>query len=342
MKSVLAFTLGATHPSSRLRIAAYADSLRLLGWQLRLHHFDSGMGEARPRSRFRGERAVHRLRRGLQTVRAMAALRKLPPHEPIIISRELPVSRRPFLRARNPLVLDVDDALYLGQGRERLHELCRRAQVVVCGNETIAGELAGVARRCVVIPTVVDTGKYALRTDYGLNGPLRLGWMGSSMSIEQTLMPWLKVLAEIRRQLPFHLVVVSDQLPALLRELDWVRFLKWSPAVESAIASHLDVGIMPLQDDAFQRAKCGAKLVQYMAAGLPVIATPVGVNRELVLDGTTGFWAADSAAWGRAIIQLAGQEPLRAAMGRAGHEHVRQNYSVARWAGHWAALLDEL
>jgi glycosyltransferase involved in cell wall biosynthesis len=171
---------------------------------------------------------------------------------------------------------------------------------------------------------------------------LRAGWLGSSMSIEQTLLPWLDALGEIRRQVPFELVVISDEPPRFLQDIGWARFLQWSPAVETSIADHMDVGIMPLQDTPWQAAKCGAKLVQYLAAGLPVIASPVGVNRDLVVDGVTGYWAANPDEWRRAIRRLAEQETLRSAFGRAGREQVVQNYSIARWSGQWVDLLNGL
>ena len=342
MKQLLAFTLGADHPSSRLRIAAYEEHFLRLGWHLQMHHFDPGMGKTPPRAGSWTTRTARRLHRGWQTARAATALRKLHPGEPVVISRELPVSRRPFLKAPNPMILDIDDALYLGPGRNKLLELCQRAQIVVCGNEILAGELSKSSCRCVVIPTVVDTELYRVRTDYRLNGPLRLGWLGSSMSIEQTLLPSMNVLAEIRNQLPFELVVVSDELPQFLQNIGWARFVKWSPAAEMAIADHVDAGIMPLQDNPYQRAKCGAKLLQYMAAGLPTVAAPVGVNREIVTDGATGFLAASPDDWRRAIQRLAEQENLREAFGRAGRKFVVKNYSIARWAEKWVALLNEI
>ena len=341
MKSLLAFTLGASHPSARLRIAAYAEHFLRRDWHLRMHHFDPGMGKAQPQAGSWWQRTTRRLHRGWQTARAVATLRKLQPDEPIVISRELPVSRRPFLQAPNPMVLDIDDALYLGPGRDRLLELCQRVQVVVCGNRIIAGELSPFSRRCVVIPTAVDTDLFRVRTDYRLNGSLRIGWLGSSMSIEQTLLPWLDVLGEIRKQLSFDLVVISDEPPRFLRDIGWARFVPWSPAVEKSIADHMDVGIMPLQDNPCQAAKCGAKLVQYMAAGLPVIATPIGINRDLVIDGVTGFCAAQADDWRHTIQRLAEQELLRAAFGRAGRELAVRNYSIARWAGSWVDLLNE-
>lgn len=342
MKQLLAFTLGVNHPSSRLRIAAYKNHFSRLGWHLRMHHFDPGMGKTLPRADSWTTRTARRLNRGWQTVRAAVALRKLHSDEPVVISRELPVSRRPFLKAPNPMILDIDDALYLEPGRNKLLELCQRAQIVVCGNKILADELSKFSHRCVVIPTAVDTESYRTWTDYRLNGPLRLGWLGSSMSIEQTLSPLMNVLAEIRSRLSFELVVISDEPPQFLQDIGWARFVKWSPTVEKSIADRMDIGIMPLHHNPYQRAKCGAKLLQYMAAGLPTVAAPVGVNREIVTDGLTGFLAAGPDDWRQAIQRLAEQEKLREAFGRAGREFVVKNYSIARWAEKWVALLNEI
>ena len=341
MKKVLAFTLGVNHPSSRMRIAAYQDHLWQYGWDLQLHPFDSGMGKTQPREDSSWSRMVRRGRRGLKTLSAIKALRQLRPEEPIIVSRELPVSAGPFLTAPNPLLLDVDDALYLESGRERLLELCRRAEVVVCGNDIIAENLAGFSRRCVVIPTGVKVDRYQPRTDYRQEGVVRIGWLGSSMSIEQTLFPFLEVLEKIRAGLAFELVVISNELPESIKKYEWIRFLKWSPEVEASIAGQMDIGIMPLQDNPYQAAKCGAKLAQYMAAGLPVIATPIGVNRELVVNGRTGYWAARPEEWVRAIRELAGQQTLRESFGRAGRERAETHYSIAHLAKKWASLLNE-
>ncbi|HTV76264.1 MAG TPA: glycosyltransferase family 4 protein, partial [Candidatus Baltobacteraceae bacterium] len=88
--------------------------------------------------------------------------------------------------------------------------------------------------------------------------------------------------------------------------------------------------------------KCGAKLLQYMAAGLPTVTAPVGVNREIVTDGATGFLAASPDDWRQAIQRLAEQENLREAFGRAGRKFVVKNYSIARWAEKWVALLNDI
>lgn len=332
MKRVTAFTLGALHPSGRLRIAAYQGDFRRLGWELRLHHFDPVMGKTP------GHTLVDRLEREWRKLRAAATLRGLDPAEPIIISRELPVSMWPFLDAPNPLVLDIDDALHLGPGRNKIHALCRRAQAVVCGNATLANDLSAVSSRCVVIPTVVDAGRYKVKSNCTCRGPVRIGWLGSSMSLAMTLGPMLECLREAQRELAFEVVVISDEPPGA----DWVRFVKWSPEVEVKIADYMDIGIMPLQDNPFQAAKCGVKLIQYMAAGLPSIATPLGVNRDLVRDGVNGYWARTPQQWRAAIQRLASDETMRAAFGRAGRQLAVDSYSIACWAPRWTELLERV
>ncbi len=342
MKPVLAFTQGADHPSGRLRIAAYEKQLSTHGWQLSMHHFAKGMGKSLSPSAAWWQRGVRRLHRNWQTRRAVQALGQIPPEQPIIISRELPVHRHAFLDARNPLVLDVDDALYLGAGRDRLIELCRRAQAVICGNRMIADNLEPFSRRYEVIPTVVDVDQYAVRTDYRLTGRLRVGWLGSSMSLNETLLPWLEMMMVAGREWPFELVIISDEPPRFMSRYATLSFLKWSPPMECTIANHFDVGLMPLQNIAAQAAKCGAKILQYMAAGLPVIASPIGVNRELVVDGITGFLADNAGDWRQALQVLADQEALRRSMGHASRARVVTNYSITCWVDRWAMVLNEI
>ncbi|MEE9608131.1 MAG: glycosyltransferase family 4 protein, partial [Myxococcota bacterium] len=97
---------------------------------------------------------------------------------------------------------------------------------------------------------------------------------------------------------------------------------------EAAQLAEFDIGIMPLPDDAFAAGKCALKAIQYMASGIPVVASPVGVTPEVVRDGECGFLARTPDEWGQRLSQLLGDPELRAAQGRAGRERVRAHYSV--------------
>jgi hypothetical protein len=339
MKNVLAFTLGSLHPSARMRLEVYQRAWREAGWNMRLHPFVEGIGSD-PAPLHRWQALGRTVRRTRMTASVLAALRRVGPAAPIVVSRELPIAPWPILRASNPLILDLDDALYLGPGREAIWRLCRGARTVVCGNALLAAAVSRVQPNCVIIPTVVEPADYLERRDHAADGTLRLGWLGSSMSIDVTLLPLLETLHSLPDMLAFELVVIADALPKAMRGCDWIRSVPWSPAAERALAESFDVGLMLLRDEPFQAAKCGAKLLQYMAAGLPVVATPLGVNRDIVTDGVTGYWAQSGAEWRDALLRLAADASLRAAFGQAGRSRVQNDFSVARWAPAWIDLLE--
>jgi hypothetical protein len=149
------------------------------------------------------------------------------------------------------------------------------------------------------------------------------------------------MLAALQREIGFEFVIVSG--PGLFRpgpDLNY-RFVPWSPAIEGQIADMFDVGIMPLKDDPLQRAKCGAKLLQYMAAGLPVVASPVGINSSIVRPGENGYLAGEAEAWRSALQQLAADPALRSRLGSAGRSLVERDYSLGRWLPAWLEVLEE-
>lgn len=103
---------------------------------------------------------------------------------------------------------------------------------------------------------------------------------------------------------------------------------KWSEDTEVSAIQQFDAGIMPLPDAPWERGKCGYKLIQYMACRLPVVASPVGVNREIVEDGVNGFLAATPDEWVIALKQLRDHEELRQSMGMAGRKKVEAEYNI--------------
>jgi glycosyltransferase involved in cell wall biosynthesis len=134
--------------------------------------------------------------------------------------------------------------------------------------------------------------------------------------------------------------VVCNQFP----RLHGVRVVprQWSQATEAQEIAEADVGVSYLPDDEWSRGKCGLKVLQYMAAGLPVIGNPVGMNCEMIEHGRTGFLCTTAAEWADAAAQLAGNPDLRAAMGSAARRAVEERYGVARWAPELARLIDRL
>ena len=249
------------------------------------------------------------------------------------------------------LVYDVDDAIWLSgskaAGGHRLAAfkgsvrkaqwLAAAADRVIAGNELLAEWLSPRAHHVTVVPSVVDTARIEMRrhTD---QDELVLGWIGSDTTAQylQRLAAPISTLRGRLKDRALRLLVVGA--PDSLR-LDGTPcdHLSWSEDAERIALARMDVGVMPLPDDEWTRGKCAYKALQYMAAGIPVVADDVGVAVR-VIDGG-GYVVRNEGEWTEALFSL-GQDPaLRSRLGEAGRRHVEANYSVLRWAGTLAAIL---
>jgi glycosyltransferase involved in cell wall biosynthesis len=315
------------HVSGRYRLAAFAPYLRRAGHTLEWHPLPKGWWDRL--SLFRGLDGANvilqrRLLRGWQ----LALLRR---------------------RARR-LVFDFDDAVFLRdsfspRGLHDPHRLRRFAatvracDAVAAGNTFLHGQAARWGRAVHVIPTCVDPRLYPLaRHDRG--GAAQLVWVGSSSTLRglEVVKPMLEEVG--RRVAGLQLKLVCD------RFLRWQHLpvlpCPWTETGEAGEIASADVGISWIPDDLWSRGKCGLKVLQYMAAGLPVVANPVGVHREMVRHGETGFLAETPAQWVEAVGRLAHDPALRRHLGQAGRRLVESGYSVEAGAGRWLLLLEGL
>ncbi|HVQ07448.1 MAG TPA: glycosyltransferase family 4 protein [Allosphingosinicella sp.] len=241
-----------------------------------------------------------------------------------------------------PIVCDFDDAIFhlydqhkralvrrfLGS---KLAPLLSRAAACICGNAYLQAYAARWCPNSVVIPTVVDTERYlpAPRKADRQARPV-VGWIGSPTTwanVEPLLPTILPLLAELNAD--FHVVGAG---PAA-RGIAGVTAIEWAEDREIAAVQAMDIGIMPLLDRPFQRGKCGYKLIQYMACGLAVVASPIGVNRTIVEDGATGLLADGPGDWARALRRLIADPELRRRMGAEGRRRAVAHYSLASQQG---------
>jgi len=238
---------------------------------------------------------------------------------------------------RQPTVLEFDDAIHLTPGhRRKLELLCARADLVIVGNEVLADFARGHDRRVVVIPTTLDLRRYeearAVQRRRRAEGAstLRIGWIGLRYNfefLEQIAAP-LAQLAGSGRDV--ELRVISSGLPEASPTWGAVRLVHrpWSEEGEAGELGACDIGIMPLPDTPWAAGKCGLKLLQCMAAEVPVVASPVGVNRKIVADGQNGLLADDAAGWFRALSRLADDPALRARLGEAGRRSIEAGFCI--------------
>jgi glycosyltransferase involved in cell wall biosynthesis len=225
---------------------------------------------------------------------------------------------------------------------QRFAATVETADVVVAGNAYLRGQASRWTAddRIRVIPTCVEPASYPLATHQRAGEGVELVWIGSASTLSGlgAIQP---ILERLGKEYPgLHLKLVCDRFLSL-QHLPVVR-CPWSQAGEAAALAEADIGISWLPDDCWSRGKCGLKVLQYMAAGLPVVANPVGVQADLVRHGETGFLVQTPEQWLEAVGRLAHDPLLRQRMGRAGRQRVESAFSVTAGAADWLALLEGL
>ena len=246
-----------------------------------------------------------------------------------------------------PLIFDLDDPVWVpyvsptyGALLSRLMKMpgktnttLRVATQVIAGNPHVAAYASRFAARVDVIPTVVDT---ALFKPADASNPVPvIGWIGSHSSA-----PFLKqvvpALRRLAREQSFLLRLVGGAVDTAGAPTE---IRAWSLAREIADFQSMDIGLYPMPNDAWSRGKSGFKAVQYMACGKPVVASPVGIARDMVKEGETGFLADSDEAWYQALRALVRDSGLRARLGAAGRAEAEARWSLAVHAPRFVELI---
>ncbi len=253
-----------------------------------------------------------------------------------------PLAERLLRWCRYRVAIEMDDAIYLTPGHERkMPALLSMATGAIVGNDRLAAYANQFSSRVCVVPTVVDTERFkpdSMRSTGSSaqnSEAITIVWIGLAYNLK-----YLNVLAPALRALQptFHLTlrVVCSQPPYMPGvEID---FRTWDFQREVADLQDATVGVMPLEDTEWARGKCGLKLLQYLAVGIPAVASPVGVNRDIIVDGENGFLAATEQDWYERLDALCRQPQLRARMGQAGRRTVEERYSLAVWGPRLAGV----
>jgi glycosyltransferase involved in cell wall biosynthesis len=241
--------------------------------------------------------------------------------------------------------VDYDDAAYANYARwpmfrTKISRVMAVAEAVVVGNSYLAAYARQFARRVSVIPTVVDLARYPRHRDRAADDAVRVAWIGTPVTARllKPLMPVMERLQTQHPRLSFCFIGAGD---GFLRNGLRAEIVQWSEQTETDQLSKCDIGIMPLPDDEFMRGKCGLKLIQYMASSLPVVASPVGVNREIVEEGTNGFLAVTGDEWFEKLDSLVRHPELRLRLGEAGRTKVESSYTLEHGFAKWQETLEE-
>lgn len=256
-----------------------------------------------------------------------------------------------LISSGTPMVVDYDDAVFhrydihrnplvrivLGQ---KIDRIMRSADVVIAGNQYLIDRAHRVgAKRIEKIPTVVDLNRYFIRANCQSSDAIFIGWIGTPVTASY-LLPLIHVFKNLRENYGVRVLAIgADNRPEFEGVVEAV---PWSERAEVALLSQIDIGVMPLPDAPFERGKCGYKLVQYMACGKPVVASPVGENTLIVRSGVNGFLPTNADEWRLHLADLCQSETLRKRLGLAGREIVEREYALGVTAPHLLQIFCEL
>jgi glycosyltransferase involved in cell wall biosynthesis len=275
--------------------------------------------------------------------------REIFPIGPAVVERLLGAHREP------PIVLDFDDAIFLPSVSDanrfismlkqpgKVATIIKQSDHVIVGNEYLASYARRFSNAVTVIPTCVDTAKFvpfvAALSNNGAKSSTApvVGWIGSP-----TTAFYVRQLADVFRRAheryPFSLRISGAAEPLVIPGVP-TENTKWTLDREVQLFNTCDIGVYPLLDDEWSKGKCGFKAIEFMACGVPVVASAVGVNREIIQDGVNGFLASTEDEWVEKLGRLLVDRELGRRLGAAGRRTVEQRYSLQVHAPTLAATL---
>lgn len=239
---------------------------------------------------------------------------------------------------RKRIIYDFDDAIWIPNTSSENHlakhfkafwkvsHICRWSKVISTGNNYLCSYAAGHTEgKVVTIPTVVDTVHRYNKFKVQKSGKAVVGWTGSHSTLKylDRLLPVIRKLQDVAE---FTFLVIADKKPEFELK-DW-KFVSWNAGTEIEDLIKIDIGLMPLPENAWSEGKCGFKLIQYLALGIPALADPVGVNNDIIDHGLNGFLCATDDEWYHGIKTLIQNMDMRRDMGIKGRKKVESEYSI--------------
>lgn len=339
MMRVAALTSGRGVPSARFRVRQHLPNLRAAGLDVREYCPSISQGARLP-----GVLGKIRARYLPPLILGQTALNLALRIPGIIGSHQADATwlERNFIPGLDdasillgkPLVVDIDDAIWLynPMGRSQVARLVGRADMLFAGNAFIADWCSQYCQSIRVIPTAVDAERFVPRiAPKEAGSPFVIGWTGTSGNF-RFLQMIEKALDKFLRDHPSaRLMIVADRAPNELSvPAEQLVFRQWDPTTEHLLLHEFDVGIMPLDDSDLSRGKCSFKMLQYMAVGLPVIASPYGMNAEVFLHGDIGYAAVSEDDWYEALSNCIENTAASQNKGQVAREVLIEEFSVSK------------
>src|SRR5258708_4985334 len=328
-----------TSPGQRFRVEQWEPLLRQRGVEITYAPFENELLHGLLyKAGNMGGKLAH-VSRGF--ARRLSLINSVQQYDAVYIFREAAllgpaVFERMIKRTRVPVVFDFDDAIFVSyrspsngylsylKFAAKTKSICRLAAHVMVGNSYLADYARQFNPHVTVVPTTIDTEKYSVRQNKNSDVPV-IGWTGSFSTV-QHLDTLRSALQKLARQQRFRLRVIGT--PEYCLEGVEVEAIRWRSESELDDLRPIDIGVMPLPNDAWSKGKCGLKALQFMALGIPTICSPVGVNTDIIQDGHNGFIADTEQEWVDKLELLLRSADLREKVGMAGRFTGEQKYSA--------------
>jgi len=335
-----------TAPGQRYRIEQWAPILKQLGDEITFESFRGDELNSLLSRDGNTSRKIYLTAR--ESARRLKVLKLIEDYDLVYIYKEVallgpPLIERYISMKGVPIVFDLDDAIFthspstspvnryfrLLKFPGKTGTICRLAAHVIAGNSYLARYSSRFNQNVTVVPTTIDTAKYAVDESKTTADPPLIGWSGSYSTVHH-LNTLRRVLMRLAQKERFRVRVIGTDS----YQIDGVQVeaMPWRPETEIADLSPIDIGIMPLPDDDWARGKCGCKALQYMALGIATVCSPVGVNSKIIQDDENGLLATTEDQWIEKLTRLLHSPSLRDRLGKAGLATVEAEYSMSMHA----------
>ena len=229
------------------------------------------------------------------------------------------------------IYFDLDDGIFLAANGERdkkFKSFFPHLEGVINSNKYLYQYSKVYNKNSYIIPMGIDTEKYTLKDNYEIKDQFILGWSGSDRSYDATFPMLIPVIENLAKKYPIELIIIKNSNPNLILKNAKVSFYKWDEETEVESIKKMDVGLMPLLKDNFQKYKSALKALQYMAVGIPALVSPIGINTEIVDHEINGYHCASEKEWTNYIEKLILERNLIKSLGLAGRNKIEKDHSL--------------
>jgi len=274
----------------------------------------------------------------LRRIRDLTVLNKF---DVIFIQREFipkmyPIGELLYSKINENLIFDFDDAIYVTS--KYIYKVLQRSKIVIAGNTYLKEYAQKYNKNVVVIPTCIDICRYSLK-QHSPKEEVTIGWMGTPSNLEyvKSIFPIIQELSS-----EFRVILKIVGIPNVSYPGINIKSKKWLLNEEISDILSMDIGIMPLPNNKYTKGKCGVKLLQYMAAGLPAVTSQVGVGKEIITTGFNGFLANDKDSWYNSLKLLIEDWRLRKDIGIMARRRVEEEFALGKGARKFIEVIQKM